>query len=362
MDATANVQAGRSAKNAGLFHSLNVPHDVVGSVVPEVSPRQLWLHRLGCFHPVRHRWRSRANLHPRLFAARSRVAGAALKHWGDRFDLIVQLHTLMGPGLPLVDRPYVLHTDNTLRLSERGWPQWAPWKGRRRDEWVAMEGAVYRQAAFVFPRSEWLRRSLIDDYHCDPKRVIRVGGGANFRRSTLDGKRWDTQKALFVGRDFARKGGPELLAAWREVRRALPRAVLQIVGIHTPPCQLPEGVEWLGVIDQPSRLQHLFEEASLFVMPSRFEPWGHVFYEAMGSGLPCIAADTCAMPEIVTPEVGGVVPPRDARALAHMLIGLLGSPDHAEALGRAGWAAVESGHSWKDVVDRMAPYLERAVG
>ena len=345
MDATANVQAGHTAKNAGLFHSLNVRHNVVGSVCPKVSRTRLWRHRLRCFHPVRRRWRPRADLHPRMFAARSRVAGVALQQWGDRFD-----------------RPYVLHTDNTLCLSERGWPWWAPWPGRLRDEWVAMEGAVYRKAAFVFPRSEWLRRSLIEDYGCDPKRVIRVGGGANFRLCDLEAKRWDTQRALFVGRDFERKGGPELLAAWPRVRRALPGAVLQIVGIHRPPCRLPEGVEWLGDIHNRARMRSLFAEASVFVMPSRFEPWGHVFYDAMGSGLPCIAADVCAMPEIVTSEVGGVVPPGDKQALTDMLITILGSPDRAEALGRAGWAAVESGHSWEDVVDRMAPYLERAVG
>ena len=363
MDPTATVQADKGAKNAGLFHALAERFTVVGSVCPEVSRRYLLAHRLACFHPIRRKWRPRANLHPRLFAARSRIAGEKLARRSDEYDLVVQLHTLMGPGLPPIqNRPYVLHTDNTYRLSERGWSWWAPMKGRRRDTWVAMEGAVYRGAAAVFPRSEWLRRSLIDDYGCDPDRVVRVGGGANLRLPTLAHRRWDRQRALFVGKDWERKGGPDLLKAWPQVRKALPAACLQVVGILRPPRRLPEGVQWLGIVQDRDRMRRLFAEATVFVMPSRFEPWGHVFYEAMGSGLPCIGATTCAMPEIVTPDVGVCVRPGDNDALSDVLIRYLSQPELARTHGTAGWRAVETGHTWAEVVDRMAPHLERAVG
>ena len=42
-------------------------------------------------------------------------------------------------------------------------------------------------------------------------------------------------------------------------------------------------------------------------MPSRFEPFGLVFAEALARGLPCVARDAFAMPEIITPGVSGAL-------------------------------------------------------
>ena len=42
-------------------------------------------------------------------------------------------------------------------------------------------------------------------------------------------------------------------------------------------------------------------------MPSRIDPFGKVFAEALARGLPCVARDAFAMPEIVTPGVSGAL-------------------------------------------------------
>ena len=61
--------------------------------------------------------------------------------------------------------------------------------------YLLIRNSTYQRAAFLFPRSEFLRRSMIDDYGCDPARVIRVGGGANLAQlsvlTNLDSKRLD---------------------------------------------------------------------------------------------------------------------------------------------------------------------------
>lgn len=75
--------------------------------------------------------------------------------------------------------------------------------------------AVYRNATFLFPRTEFLRRLLIEDYGCDPQRVVVVGYGANFTAPSLEDRRYGSQTALFVGIDFTRKGGPLLLQIHR---------------------------------------------------------------------------------------------------------------------------------------------------
>lgn len=342
---------GLGAKNAGLFGALGRRYALVGTVRPELCRLEDALHRVARFHPDRVRWRGRYNQHPLTFARRTAVAERQLRAWEGRYDLIVQLHTLVAPG----PRPFVLHTDNTYVLSERHYPAWAPLRGRERDRRVRQEGEVFRGAALLFPRSEWLRRSMIEDYGCDPARVVRVGGGANLTATSLADKRYDQQTALFVGLEFERKGGAALLEAWDRVRRRLPRARLRVVGARG---RAAPGVEWLGRIEDRAALARLYAEASVFVMPSLFEPWGHVFYEAMGCGLACVGSDCCAMPEIIAAgETGLLVPPGEPEPLAEALVALLGDPARAERMGRAAHRAVAQGHTWDDVVGRMAPFL-----
>lgn len=52
------------------------------------------------------------------------------------------------------------------------------------------------------------------------------------------------------------------------------------------------GAEDRGFI-QPEALPTFFAEASAFILPSRFEPWGVVVQEAAATGLPVIVSDAC---------------------------------------------------------------------
>jgi glycosyltransferase involved in cell wall biosynthesis len=359
----ANFRSQPNDKSAGMYAALDRRYHVVDVVRPAPSELFVYLNKLRHVHRDRNLWRSRASLSLAMFRRRSALAEQRLRQLEGQYDLIVQLHTLFAPGRLAARRPFVLHTDNTYILSERHYPAWAPLRGRARDAWVQMERATYQQAAFLFPRSEFLRRSLIDDYGCDPRRVIRVGGGANYSPAPLDGKRYDRQVALLVGYDFERKGGAALLQAWPEVRKRLPRAELWIVGPKQPLAPPQPGVIWQGHISDRAQVARMYAEATIFVLPARFEPWGHVFFEAMAYGLPCIGSTQGATPEIVRDgETGLLVPPDNVEALAAALIALLGDPRRAEAMGRAAQEELRESATWDEVVGRMAPYIEAATG
>ena len=55
---------------------------------------------------------------------------------------------------------------------------------------------------------------------------------------------------------------------------------------------LSAGAEDRGFI-QPSDLSQFLAEATVFILPSRFEPWGVVVQEAAATGLPVIVSDVC---------------------------------------------------------------------
>jgi starch synthase len=360
MDASADFRAHPGGKNALLFEALDRRYGL-GPVLRPALPRgQRLLLQARAAHPDRGTWRRRFNLDPRTFEARTQVARRLLGEHARPGQLLVQLHTLMGSGGVL---PYVLHTDTNYALTERVYPQGAPLRGGARQRFLELEGAVYRGAEALFPRSAWLARSLVEDYGCAPGRVVVVGAGNNLPVADLASKRWDGQTALFVGLEWERKGGPVLLRAWERVVAELPQARLRVVGVPRPPAVLPGGVEWLGVVRDRDRLRQLYASSTVFVMPSVYEPWGHVFLEAMASGLPCVGTEVCAMPEIVGPgRTGLLVPPSDPSSLALALLELLQDPDRAEALGRAGQDRLAQGWTWDAVVERMAPALDRALG
>ena len=105
-----------------------------------------------------------------------------------------------------------------------------------------------------------------------------------------------------------------------------------------------------------------YDRAALFVLPSHFEPWGHVILEAMGRGVPCVGVDRFGMPDMIRPgETGVLIQPGAEAELAEALIGLLGNPESAERLGRAAYASVREQHTWADVVARMRPALEASI-
>lgn len=360
MERVADFRSRPDAKSAGLYAALDRRYTVAGVVRPAPSQATQYRNKARHFHPNRNVWRARASLNPWMFKQRTALAEQLLHEWQGRYDVIVQLHTILAPGTRARERRYVIHTDNTYMLSERYFPEWAPLRGRTRAEWLALERATYQNAAFLFPRSEFLRRAMIDDYDCDPDRVIRVGGGSNFPLAQLDQKRYNSQIALFVGSDFDRKGGLVLLRAWERVRRALPDAQLWIVGPKRTHGSPQPGVVWHGFVADRQAVAQMYAQATTFAMPSLFEPWGHVFFEAMSNGVPCIGSDQGATPEIIQhDETGLIVPTGEPEPLADALIALLGDPARAETLGRRAHAAVAHGCTWDDVVARMAPYLEQ---
>ena len=102
--------------------------------------------------------------------------------------------------------------------------------------------------------------------------------------------------------------------------------------------QLGPSVAFLGIRrDVPS----LLGLSDAFVMASLWEGLGLVFLEAMAAGLPVLATEVSAVPEVVIDgETGVLVPPGDDAALARGLIQLAGDPTLRRRLGAAGRARV----------------------
>jgi glycosyltransferase involved in cell wall biosynthesis len=293
---------------------------------------------------------------------RSENSRQVMKQSTEDFNVILQLGALFLPPVPKGVLHCSYHDGNTA-VSRRSEFSYIKASSSVLAESWRDEQEFYRRVNLIFTMSEWLRQSMIHDFEVDPARVIAVGAGPNLSyvqqimESPVIQKDYAGKTILFVGVDFEGKGGPTLLEAFRCVRTAIPDAKLRIVGcnitLHEP------GVEVIGVLnktepEQEARLRQLYDEASLFVLPTRFDCFGIAFVEAMYHRLPCIGSNICAIPEIIRDgETGFTLPPQDVSQWAHKIILLLRDGRLAQKMGDQGFEYARSRYRWDLVVDRM---------
>lgn len=229
---------------------------------------------------------------------------------------------------------------------------------------LAYERRLYDAVEVILCMSEGLRRSFVEDFDQPPEKVVTVGAGANVSVPDRPPARDATApRLLFVGKQFERKGGPTVLAAFERLRRSHPEAELSVVGPTRLDADLP-GVVFHGRIsrEEPAgdrRLRELFERATAFVMPSVYEPLGIALIEAMGHGLPCVASTVGAIPEIVEDGVTGLlVEAGDVDALADRLLTLAGDAEVGRRMGAAGFERYRRLFTWDSVAARTIAAIE----
>jgi glycosyltransferase involved in cell wall biosynthesis len=85
-----------------------------------------------------------------------------------------------------------------------------------------------------------------------------------------------------------------------------------------------------------SELPRFFDLASVFVLPSRHEPWGLIVNEVMNAGRAIVVSDEVgSQRDLITDGVeGAVFPAGDVPALADALRRTLATPETAAEMGR----------------------------
>lgn len=165
---------------------------------------------------------------------------------------------------------------------------------------------------------------------------------------------------LFASKLQTRKHCDHLIEAYRRLSREAgeePSPYLVIVGDGEERAALERqaaatgfgSIRFCGFRNQ-SELPRFFDLATVFVLPSRHEPWGLIVNEVMNAARPAIVTDDvgCA-PDLIEDGVNGcIVPVGDVDALAAALQRVL-EPGVAEAMGQRAFERIQSWSFEEDV-------------
>jgi UDP-glucose:(heptosyl)LPS alpha-1,3-glucosyltransferase len=167
---------------------------------------------------------------------------------------------------------------------------------------------------------------------------------------------------LFVGNELERKGFDVLLDA---VDR-LDDATVKLLGAgRVAPRAYRSQIERLGLTDRlqwvgsSSEVALLHAASDAFVLPTRYEPWGLVIVEALGSGLPVVTTRVAGAALAVQDGKTGRLlrDPDDPAALAEALRWALSdAPAGAQAI-----AASVRDYTWGEVIARYERVLRAVI-
>jgi glycosyltransferase involved in cell wall biosynthesis len=236
-----------------------------------------------------------------------------------------------------------------------------------RRDYPRLAGAHARRADAVIVNSEHTAGQVVSRLGVDRGRItVCYPGAPNWARREPPGS---PGPILFVGTIEPRKnvltlldayrrlvarrpGAPELLLAGRAGQNA--SAALSELGLAA----LAGSVRHLGYVRDTER-QRLYRAASMLVLPSLDEGFGMTALEAMTVGVPVIASNRGALPEVVG-EAGVLFEPLDSEELAEAMERLLDDrtlADRCAELGRARSLRFD----WGGSADRLLEAYRQAI-
>ncbi len=115
-----------------------------------------------------------------------------------------------------------------------------------------------------------------------------------------------------ISRLTEQKDIPTMLRTFQNIRTLSPKSSLGILGAGPLEQELKETVREMGLAEAVNflgRSAHIYEflnQLDVFILTSRYEGFGMVLLEAMDSGVPIVAANNSAIPEVLGESFPGL--------------------------------------------------------
>jgi mannosylfructose-phosphate synthase len=188
-------------------------------------------------------------------------------------------------------------------------------------------------------------------------------------RSSLNATLSAYQAIFCLSRLDTNKGHDLLLNAFAEILEIVPDARLFIGGGSNDPSErekviinsiqsitekhkMTDHVRLLGYVSDVDLLEY-YRGASIFVLPSLFEPFGMTVLEAMACGMSVVASKFGGIRNVITDGKNGLlVDPTDAREFGSALVCLLRNTGLRKSIGQNARETMINSYSWDAIAKR----------
>lgn len=219
--------------------------------------------------------------------------------------------------------------------------------------------AEYDHADYIMTLSRFARQSFLSrGFKSEKILMAPCGVDVEFFHNQAR-KPEPTFRVIFTGLVTLRKGVQHLIQAWHMAKLPAQSTELIIVGtmhkdfrsiLSTLPLQA--NIRFTGPTSK-SKLKSLYEQSSLFVLPSIEDGFGMVIGEAMASGLPVICSTNTAGPDLINDgEHGFIIKPGAVAMLAEKIRWCYEYREQAFSMGLKGLQRI-NGFTWNHYGDKV---------
>ena len=214
-----------------------------------------------------------------------------------------------------------------------------------------MEKSTYQIADRILSVSSYVKKNLISDYQISPSKVRVVPNGVNSDIFyPIPHYFHDKKNILYVGRLYKGKGLEFLIDAVELLIPDHPTVRLWVAGqgayfkkiqAFIQDRTIHKHIVFLGWKDSEA-LKQLYNEATVYVMPSIVEGFGMTLLEAMACGCPVIVTDSGGAIDIIRHNHNGLlIPYGNAKQLAASISRIMMDEEKKERLIQNGLKTVQ---------------------
>ena len=199
--------------------------------------------------------------------------------------------------------------------------------------------------------------------------ALVLGNGVDLAEFDASAPTDEDPFVLYVGRIDYRKGVPDFLDAAQRIAREYDVG-FKLAGQGPLEGKMQQRARDLGIDDRTEflgyvereRLVSLFNEATVFVLPSHYEGLPTTMLEAMAARAPVVATAVSGVPDVIDDgENGLLIPPREPSRMADAVVRLLGDAEMRRRLSAAGRETIEREYTWTSIAGEFESLYRELV-
>lgn len=202
----------------------------------------------------------------------------------------------------------------------------------------------------------------LKEYGVDPNEVTVIANGVDENLFTPTQNKIGERYILFTGRLGYRKGLFDLIECGRHICKEYTDVSFVIPGKgnlldklqkRVKEMGLQERFKFLGYVNREKLIQ-LYQNATVYVMPSHYEGLPTVLLEAMACGLPVVATAVSGNLDVVSDGENGIlIPPKEPKKMADAISMLLDDDKTRRRLGESARRTIEERYTWDEISDKI---------